>query len=117
MTGPRPGTSTTVWTQLQFDEVILDPDKPSSFRLPRHYKLVVRVGEMRAELQPGESIELPDGRLEYRGLGSWMGYTVFSDWTTPWLLAAAALAAVSLALHFWNKFSSRPWNPEHAADA
>ena len=106
-----PGTSTAVWTQLQFDEVILDPDKPSSFRLPQVHTLVLRVGELRAELRPGESLELPEGRLEYRGLRAWMGYTVFSDWTTPWLLAASALAAASLATHFWRKFAARPWNP------
>jgi cytochrome c biogenesis protein len=106
-----PGTSTAVWTQLQFDEVILDPDKPSSFRLPQVHTLVLRVGELRAELRPGESIELPDGRLEYRGLRAWMGYTVFSDWTISWLLAASALAVASLAAHFWRKFAARPWNP------
>lgn len=112
-----PGTSTAVWTQLQFDEVILDPDKPSSFRLPQVHTLVLRVGDLRAEMRPGESIELPEGRLEYAGLRAWMGYTVFSDWTTPWLLAAAALAVTSLAFHFWRKFAARPWNPEQADDA
>lgn len=112
-----PGTSTAVWTQLQFDELILDPGKPSSFRLPEEHSLVLRVGELRREMRPGEAVELADGRLEYRGLRAWMGYTVFSDWTTSWLLAAAALAIASLTLHFWRKFMAQPWNPEQRSDA
>lgn len=105
-----PGSSTQLWTQLQFDEVILDPERPSEFRLPRNHTLVVRVGDERRELKPGERLELPDGSLEYRGLRSWMGYTVFYDWTLPWLFAACAVAVGSLAWHFWRKFVARPWD-------
>ncbi len=105
-----PGSRATLWTQLQFDEVILDPERPSEFRLPRDHTLVVRAGGERRELQPGDRLELPDGTLEYRGLRSWMGYTVFYDWTLPWLFAACAVAVGSLGWHFWGKFSARPWD-------
>jgi len=107
-----PGTSRTVWVQLQFDDVILDPDKPSSFRIPERHVLVVRSGDVRSELQPGQMLDLPEGRLEYVGLRTWMGYTVFSDWTTSWLLAASVVAVASLAVHFWRKFAAEPWNPD-----
>lgn len=109
-----PGTSRMVWVQLQFDEVILDPDKPSSFRLPERHVLVTRSGDSRAELQPGQTLDLPEGRLEYLGLRSWMGYTVFSDWTTSWLLAASVVAVASLSFHFWRKFAAEPWNPDES---
>lgn len=105
-----PGTAIKVWTMLQFDEIILDPEATSEFRLPSKYKLIVRIGDLRRELQPGEAIDLPQGRLVYDGLRSWMGYTVFYDWTIHWLLAACVLAVGALGWHFWRKFGARPWN-------
>ena len=105
-----PGGKTPLWVMLQFDEVILDPAKPSEFRLPTKHQIVVRAGEERRELKQGEAIRLAEGILVYNGLRSWMGYTVFYDITLPWLLAACMLAVLSLAWHFWSKFSSKPWN-------
>ncbi len=105
-----PESKMKLWVMLQFDEVILDPAKPSEFRLPAKHQIVVRAGDERQELKPGESMRLAEGVLEYNGLRSWMGYTVFYDFTLPWLLAACVLAVASLAWHFWNKFSARPWN-------
>lgn len=105
-----PGSDQLLWTQLQFDEVLLDPERPSQFRLPEQHRLVVRYGESRQELRPGDRLPLPGGVLRYEGLTAWMGYTVFYDWTIPWLLAACALAVISLGLHFWSKFRSRPWD-------
>lgn len=105
-----PGGKTPLWVMLQFDEVILDPAKPSEFRLPTKHQIVVRAGEQRQELKPGEAMRLTDGILVYDGLRSWMGYTVSYDSTLPWLLAAGVLAVASLAWHFWSKFTARPWN-------
>lgn len=105
-----PGTEIKAWTMLQFDEIILDPDKPSDFRLPEKHQLVMRIGAQRWEMVAGESLNLPEGRLEYTGLRAWMGYTVFSDWTITWLLSASLLAVASLGWHFWRKFTARPWN-------
>jgi hypothetical protein len=105
-----PGSQTPLWVMLQFDEVILDPARPSEFRLPARYRVVVRDGSLRQELQPGQSMQLADGVLVFDGLRSWMGYTVFYDFTLPWLLAAGILAVLSLAAHFWQKFAARPWD-------
>jgi cytochrome c biogenesis protein len=105
-----PNSKTPLWVMLQFDEVILDPAQPSEFRLPSSHLIVVRAGEERYELKPGERVRLAEGALEYRGLHSWMGYTVFYDFTLPWLLAACLLAVLSLGWHFWSKFSARPWD-------
>ena len=105
-----PGTTLQVWTMLQFDEVILDPSQPSEFRLPSKYKVIMRIGELRREMQAGDAIELPQGRLVFDGLRTWMGYTVFYDWTIHWLLAACLLAVGALGWHFWQKFAERPWN-------
>lgn len=100
-----------VWAMLQIDEVILDPEKASRFRPPEKHRLVLRIGDDdRHELRPGGRVALPQGVLVYEGLRAWMGYTVFSDWTLPWLLASCALAVLSLSLHFWRKFAARPWS-------
>jgi len=105
-----PGSAIKLWTMLEFDEVILDPEKPSEFRLPKQHRLIVRVNEVRQELQPGQAIEFPEGRLVYVGLRSWMGYTVFYDWTIHWLLAACLLAVLALGWHFWQKFETKSWS-------
>jgi cytochrome c biogenesis protein len=105
-----PGTDIRAWVQLQFDEVILDPAKPSEFRLPNKHTLVLRIGDGRWELQPGGHVDLAQGRLTYQGLRTWMGYTVFYDWTITWMLVACLVALAAMAWHFKVKFSARPWN-------
>jgi cytochrome c biogenesis protein len=97
-----------VWVQLQSDELRIDAQVAGRFKLPREHRLVVRVGEQRAELAPGEGIELPGGRLVYSGLRTWMGYRIAYDPTLPWLLAAALLAALALAAHYAQKFGWWP---------
>ena len=105
-----PATQTSVWTMLQFDEVLLDPDRPSQLRLPSQHTLVVRIGDARHELTPGAQIMLPQGVLTYERLSMWMGYTVFYDWTLPWLAAACVLTVAAMAWHFRQKFSAQPWD-------
>ena len=107
-----PGASFKLWTQLQFDEVLIDPYKPSQFRLPERHRIVIRLDNNRYELQPGGSVNLPGGTLEYRELSTWMGYNVNSDWTISWLLAACIAAMISLAWHFWRKYAARPWQTD-----
>jgi len=93
-----------VWVQLQFDQTLIAPDATAQFRLPEVHRLVVRVGEQRAELTPGAAMALPGGSLVYEGLRPWMGYRVTHDPSLPWLLAASLLAALSLAVHYIVKF-------------
>jgi cytochrome c biogenesis protein ResB len=112
-----PNTAHQLWTELQFDEVILDPKQPSQFRIPKQHLLVVRVGEQRYALQPGQSIEFDDGRLTYSELRTWMGFAVYSDWTLPWLFAAGVMAVLSLGWHYWRRFAAQPWQAADATDA
>ena len=94
----------SAWVMLQFDQTLIDPNAQSNFRLPETHKLVLRIDALRAELAPGERIELVGGTLVYEGLRTWMGYRVAYDWTLPWLLAAALLAALALAWHYTQRF-------------
>lgn len=105
-----PGTDTRAWVQLHFDDPILDPDNVSEFRLPKQATLILRIGDGRWELQPGDHVDLPQGRLTYQGLRTWMGYAVFYDWTINWMLAASLLALGAMGWHFTVKFAARPWN-------
>lgn len=106
------GSRDDIWIMLDIEEGLIAADKPSHFRLPQQQKLIVRQGQARWELQPGEQVALPGGVLEYRELRSWMGYRFFYDWTIPWMIAACAVAVLSLSWHFWTKFAARPWNKE-----
>jgi cytochrome c biogenesis protein len=105
-----PAASESLWLMLEFDEVLIDPHQRSEFRLPREHSLVVRYGESRAVLKPGERLAVGGGELRYEGLTSWMGYNVFYDWTLPWMLAAALLATASMGWHYWRKFSLQAWD-------
>ncbi|MBX3608104.1 MAG: cytochrome c biogenesis protein ResB [Piscinibacter sp.] len=95
----------TAWVQLVIDEPLIDPAGAARFRLPQRQHLVLRVGELRAELRPGQAVALPGGTLVYEELRTWMGYRVHHDPTLPWLLAAALLAAGSLGVHYALKFA------------
>lgn len=94
----------SAWVMLQLDETVIDPERAASFRLPEQHRLVLRIGDRREELRPGQAAVLPGGTLVYEGLRTWMGYRVHHDPTLPWLLAAALIAAGSLALHYALKF-------------
>jgi hypothetical protein len=105
----------SVWVMLQFDETLIDPNTHTKFKLPESHRLVLRMDKQRAELAPGESIALDGGTLVYEGLRTWMGYRVSYDWTLPWLLAAALLAALSLAWHYTQRFFVTARAQAHAA--
>lgn len=106
------GSKSDIWVMLNIDESLIPADRASRFRLPDKKNIVVRYQKLRWEMHPGERITLPDGTLEYRELRTWMGYRFFYDWTIPWLLAACAVAVLSMSWHFWNKFAATPWNKE-----
>ncbi len=93
-----------VWLKLDFAEMLIDPSKAAQFRMPEAHRLVLHVGTLEAELAPRESLKLPGGTLVYEGLRTWMGYRVSYDPTLPWLLAAALLAALSLAWYYTQRF-------------
>ncbi len=111
-----PGVTQKIWTELQFDEVILDPDNHSTFHIPEKHTLVFRIGDARYELLPGDSINLPEGKLHYEELKTWMGFKVSSDWTVPWLIAAAVLAVLSMGWHYSRKYTRNPWQEDRAED-
>lgn len=97
--------------KLNIPEKLIDPEAASTFRLPERHDVAIDFSWRVAILKPGESVLIPAGRLVYVGLTTWMGYSVFYDWTMPWLLTACALAVLALGWHFWSKFSLRPWQP------
>ena len=107
------GARDDVWVMLNVEEDLIPAAASSRFRLPERKRIVVRHGEGRWEIGPGEQIVLPDGTLEYSELRTWMGYRFFYDWTIPWMIAACAVAVLSLSWHYWRKFAATPWNREN----
>jgi len=100
---------TRLWVMLATDETVIDPQRRDAFRMPRSQHVVVRSGETRLEMHPGDRAQIGQGVLAYDGLRTWMGYRVYADWTLPWLLAASLLAALALGLHYWRRFHSLSW--------
>lgn len=75
------------------------------------HQLVVRVGETRQALRPGESMDLPEGRLIYLELKTWMGYRISYDPTIPWLIATVLTAVGSLIWFYASLFLRRRHRP------
>lgn len=68
------------------------------------HRLVVRVGSTRHEMRPGESIDLPSGRLTYTALRSWLGYRAAYDPAPTWMIASIAVAIASLIAYYARTF-------------
>lgn len=70
-------------------------------------QLVLRIGDDRQVLTPGDQLTLAGGVLTYVRLDSWMGYRVISDPTRPWLIGAVLLGVLSL-VWFYSRILLRP---------
>ena len=67
------------------------------------HRLVLRIGEQRHVLQEGQGIALPEGRLTYMRLDSWMGYIISYDPTVPWIMATILIGVASLVWFYWRR--------------
>lgn len=70
-------------------------------------RIVLRIGDMRHVLTPGDQLELTGGTLTYVRLDSWMGYRIVADPTRPWLIGAVALGIIAL-VWFYARIVFRP---------
>lgn len=103
------GLAEPLWVMLEFDDTVLATDRPTRFRLPGEHRVIIRYREARHALRPGDRLELEAGELVYHELRRWLGYDVRWDETLWWLLAASAVAVISLGWHFAAKFRNRSW--------
>jgi cytochrome c biogenesis protein len=101
-----PGSQQKIWTMLVIEEDVLPENRAFNFRIPYQHHLVIRIGDQRTELRPGDEISLEAGVLRYETLSSWMGYKVDYDWTRPWLLATCLIGMISLAFHYITRIRS-----------
>jgi hypothetical protein len=67
------------------------------------HSLVLRIGEQRSVLKPGQSISLPSGQLTYVRLDTWMGYLISYDPTLPWIMATILIGLGSLIWFYWRR--------------
>lgn len=70
------------------------------------HHLILRIGEQRWQLRPGEEIDLDGGKLTYVQLDSWMGYRIVHDMTEPWLVATV-LVGIGALLWFYGRIFRR----------
>ena len=105
-----PGTGREVKLWLHVPEPVFVEDAPWRFRIPDDAVLVIMDGAQRYELRPGDTVPLGGGRLRYEELRTWMGYTIDYSPMIPWMLAAAATAALSLAWHAIGKLRRSDWD-------
>lgn len=73
------------------------------------HHLVLRIGDQRRELRPGDVVDLPNGRLVYRELGAWMGYRIIADPFMNWLFAACTAVVLSLTWFYVERFRANSW--------
>ena len=99
-----PGSDMKLWTMLQLREDVLPEDKDFFYKVPEQHELIVRYGDNRQVLQPGDEIRFDSGVLRYKKLTTWMGYKVDYDWTRPWLLSTCIIGMLGLFSHFLKKF-------------
>jgi len=107
-----PGTQQEIQFWLQLDSGL---DVEKSWVLDGRNSsavLVVTVGDRREELQKGQEVSLPHGRLRYENLTTWMGYRVFYDPTIQWLFFVTVAGVLGLAHYFWQKLNLQAWMDE-----
>ena len=111
-----PDGRTRAWVALRFDRPPLPSGQAARLEAPAAdaHRIVLRLAnetgeDVRHELRPGDSVELPGGRLEFTGTRLWMGYLLHYDRTVPWLLGISTLATLALAAHYAKKYGRRPW--------
>ena len=112
-----PGSTVVLDTRLDIEERVVDIEGRWQLQAPARHVLVVQAGSERATLRPGESHRFAEGTLHYVGLRLWMGYAVSHDWTIPWMLASALLAAAALAWHYVERFRQQSWRAPAAEGA
>lgn len=79
------------------------------------HRLVVRIGNERREMRPGDTIDLTAGRLTYLELRAWLGFRATYDPTMSWLLATVAVAVLALAAFYFRPPASSDRRPLSAA--
>jgi hypothetical protein len=99
----------TVWLMLDFEASAAAPRQTRAELLGglRPHALVLRAGEARHVLRPGQSVELAGGTLTYVRLDSWMGYVLSYDPTRPWIMATVAIGVFSLIWFYWRRLFGR----------
>lgn len=98
------GREIRVWLQLDTgmdaeNEWRLEPARTQGM-------LVVREGEARTELAPGQATRIDGGLLRYEQAVGWMGYKIYYDPTLPWLFIVSFMTVFGLAAHLWRKVGS-----------
>lgn len=98
-----------VWMMLDFTAAEsgsrVAPTDPAAAAL--QHALVLRMGEERQVMTPGDQIRRPGGTLVYQNLDSWMGYRIIYDPTEPWIIATVVVGILSLVWFYARRLFTR----------
>jgi cytochrome c biogenesis protein len=104
-----PGGEQELWLMLQPEQDLLAGDQAAELTPPENHKLIIRQGEQRFSLSPGNTMKLASGELTYIRLRSFMGFKVHYDPYKAYLLATSLLCVLFLSWFYWQKFMARSW--------
>ncbi|MDH3527014.1 MAG: hypothetical protein OEM43_05880 [Gammaproteobacteria bacterium] len=108
---------TNQWTGPAGKHFRLELDLPRPQSFDRHWAfdatpavaaLTIMADDQRVRLEPGEVLQLENGRLQFEEVRLWMGYRITYEPLLPWLLFAALVGVLALAWHFLASFNSLP---------
>jgi len=98
-----------IWVMLELDDTPLIEQtlrgKAPSEAFP--HQLVLRVGDQRQLLKPGDRVVLEGGQLTYLRLDTWMGYSIVYEPLTPWMVATVLIGVLTL-IGFYLRTLFRP---------
>lgn len=97
-----------IWLQLDHAPIAKPAGRPQADldAASLDHWLIVRSGDSRWEIRPGDSIRFAEGELTYLELQSWMSYRIVYDPATPWILASVLVAVASLAWYYRRRWPS-----------
>lgn len=95
----QPQGGPPIWIMLETDEPVALQRGQRRHNLGAsglRHSLVVRTGNLRETMRPGDTLDLPGGRLTYVELGTWMGYRVVYDYAMYWIASSAAVVVLCM---------------------
>lgn len=99
-----------VWVQLDFTPLPapVGTRQQDLGAAELEHALILRIGNMRHILRAGDAITLPEGRLTYVRLDSWMSYRLVYDPTVPWIIATVLVGIASMIWFYIRRIWGKP---------
>lgn len=101
---------TDIWAMLEINADQRGLLKEATNLYKEHFEqqpILIRSGDERKTLMPGESINLNGARLTYEGVNSWMSYRIIYEPMKMWIMVTLLVAILSL-IWFYSRRIFKP---------